>query len=454
MKYTNRIIALIILISSIQSIAQRTKIDGVAAVVGKNIILYSEVKATKAQVDQENEGKGKYTECSILEKILNTKLLAHHAVIDSLIVDEAQINQEVERKIAYFKNQLGSEKKLLDFFGFATLSDIKKELYNVEEESQLVRKMQQSITAGTDVTPEEVSSYFKSLEKEDAVPEFGTEVEIGQIVLEAKASEEDERKLIDKLNSIKKDIEKGASFKMKAIMYSQDPAVTRKGEGAGGLYKGLTKESRFIKEFKDHAFSLEEGEISEPFKSQFGFHIVKVEKVIGKTRDVRHILLQLDISDEVLTKVKDSLTEIRNDILTNKISFTDAVVKYSSDKKTNKNSGLLINPQANNTYFDLTNMPPEIYSRISELKEGEYSEVFFDETREGQKMYKFMLVNKKILSHKANLDTDYVKIKQLALQKKRNELVQEWTNKKIADTYIKIHNQYKNCEFEYKWVKL
>jgi peptidyl-prolyl cis-trans isomerase SurA len=457
MKFINKIVIIALIITSFKVTAQeRTKIDGVAAVVGKNIVLYSEVKAAKQQLDQESKGTNKLTECNIIEKILTDKLLAHHAVIDSMVVDEANINSEVDRKIAYFKQQLGSKEKLLDFFGFSSLTDIKKELFNVEKENQLVRKMQQSITAGVDVTPEEVSSYFKSLEKEDAIPEFGTEVEIGQIVLEAKNSEEENQKMIDKLNKIKSDIESGmGSFRMKAILYSQDPAASKgkEGEGGGGLYKGITKQTQFVKEFKDAAFSLEEGEISEPFKSQFGYHIVKVEKIQGKSRDVRHILLQSEVSDEILTQVKDSLVAIRNDILTNKISFEDAVVKYSSDKETNKNYGLLINPQRNDTFFDLTNMPPEIYARISELKQGELSEVFYDETREGKKMYKFLLVKSKIPAHKANLDKDYVKIKRLALQKKKSELVQKWTNEKIQDTYIKIHNQYKDCDFEYNWTK-
>ena len=456
MKFINKVIIFSTLISTLYTVAQeKVKIDGVAAVVGKNIVLYSEVKAAKKQVEKDESTKSKYTECNIIEKILNDKLLAHHAVIDSLPVDEAQINSEVERKISYFTQQLGSKEKLLDFFGFNSLIDIKKELFNVEKEGQLARKMQQKIAAGIDVTPEEVTSYFKSLEKEDAVPEFGIEVEVGQIVLEATADEKAEQGLINKLNKIKNDVEKGgSSFRMKAILYSQDPSVTRgkEGEGKGGSYT-ITKQSGFVKEFKDAAFSLEEGEISEPFKSQFGYHILIVEKIRGKERDVRHILLQTEISDEALTKVKDSLIVIKNDILTNKITFEEAVLKHSSDKKTNKNYGLLINPQQNDTFFDLTNMPPEIYARISELKEGELSDVFYDETREGKKMYKIMLVKSKIPAHKANIDKDYVKIKQLALHKKRSELVKEWTDDKIKETYVKIHNQYKNCTFEYNWIK-
>ena len=454
MKYINKLLIFVVLFSAINNYAQtKTKLDGVAAVVGKNIVLYSEVKAAMAQL-QEDGKKSKYTECEILEKILNDKLLAHHAVIDSLPFDEGNINSEVDRKIEYFKQQLGSQQKLLDFFGFKSITDVKKELFNVEKERVLIGAMQRKITEGTDVTPEEVSNYFNSLKKQDAVPEFGTEVEIGQIVIEAKPDEKAEQALIDKLNKIKKEVENGASFKMKAILYSQDPAVSRgkEGQGGGGSYV-ITKDSRFVKAFKDAAFSLEEGEVSEPFKTQFGYHILIVEKIKGKERSVRHLLLQTEISDEALTKVKDTLTKVRNDILTNKITFEEAVKKYSTDKQTNKNHGLLINPQRNDTFFDLTNMSPEIYARISELKEGELSDVFYDETREGKKMYKFMLVKSKIPAHKANLENDYVKIKRLALQKKRSELVQKWTKEKISDTYIKIQDQYKKCDFEFDWLK-
>ncbi len=454
MKFINKAILFIAVVTSLQTIAQkRTKIDGVAAVVGKNIVLYSEVKAAKLQLDQENEGKSTITECAIIEKIINDKLLAHHAVIDSVEVDEATINGEVDRKINYFTKQLGTKKKLIDFFGFNTIGEVKKELYKVEKEGQLIKRMQYKLTEGTDVTPEEVVSYFNSLKKEKSIPEFGTEIELAQIVLEAKASDKEEEAIITKLNSIKKDIENGSSFRMKAILYSQDPAASKQGSGSGGLYKGMTRETPFVKEFKEAAFSLEEGEISEPFKSQFGYHIVQVEKIKGKERDVRHILLQMEISDDALEKVKDSLIQLKKDIRSNKISFEEVVKKYSSDKGTNKNKGVLINPYTNDTHFDLTNMDPAIYARISNLKEGELSEIFYDETREGEKMYKIMLIKSKTESHKADLDKDYVKIKRLALQKKKKELIEKWTKDKIKDTYIKIHNQYKNCTFGYNWLK-
>ncbi len=384
---------------------------------------------------------------------MNDKLLGHHAVVDSIVIDEATLNSEVERKIAYFQNQLGTKQKMLDYFGFNNVADIKKELFTVEKESALTQRMQSKITAGTDVTPEEVTSFFKSLEAENNIPEFGADIELGQIVIEAKADKDEEAKVIAKLNQYKKEIEDGASFSLKAILYSQDPTASKEGKGKGGLYKGITKETGFVKEFKEVVFSLEEGEISEPFKTQFGFHIIRLEKINGKARDLRHILLQTNITDEALDKVKAEIEKVRDDILTDKITFEEAVMKYSSDKQTNKNKGLLINPMSNDTHFDLTKMDPAIYARISKLKEGELSVVFYDETREGEKMFKFMLVKSKNDTHIANLDGDYVKIKRMALQKKKSELVEKWSKDKMSDTYVKIHNEYKKCTFEYNWSK-
>jgi peptidyl-prolyl cis-trans isomerase SurA len=450
MKFTTKIILLLLIVATTQTFAQkRTRIDGVASVIGNNIVLYSEIRAAKLQIEEQSEGKSTMTECQIFEKIMNDKLLAHHAVVDSLTVEDAYVNGQVDRKLAYFASQFGgSTDKMLEFFGFENLKDFKKELFNVEKEATLVKKMQAKITESIDVTPEEVGTYFNSLKEENSIPEFTTEIVLGQIVLEAKPTKKESEILISKLNELKKDIENGSNFKMKAILYSQDPAVAQN----GGMYE-ITQESQFVKEFKEAAFSLEEGEISEPFKSQFGYHIVKVEKIKGKMRSVRHILLQAEISDSALKKVQDSLTKIKKDILTQKISFEDAVKKFSSDKETNKNKGLLINPETNDTHFKLTRMDPALYARVSNLKIDEISDVFYDENREGQKMFKIMIIKEKIETHTADLNKDYVKIKNLALAKKKQELVAKWSKDKIKDTYIKIQDQYKNCTFEYNWSK-
>ncbi len=198
---------------------------------------------------------------------------------------------------------------------------------------------------------------------------------------------------------------------------------------------------------------MEEGEISEPFKSDFGYHILILEKVKGKQRDVRHILMQPKADEDANDIVRDSLIKYRDDILKMNISFEEAVLKYSDDKDTRQSRGILMNPISGDTHFDLTRMDPELYAKVSNLKAGEISEVFYDETRQGEKMYKILLLKSKTEAHIADLSQDYVKIQDLAIQKKKTEAIEKWSNDKIKDTYIKINESYFNCDFKSNWTK-
>ncbi len=426
----------------------RVKLDGVATVIGKNIVLDSEIAAYKLELEQQSEGKVEVSDCDMLEQIMSRKLLSHHAVVDSIVVTETEVNSQVERKIAYFLQQLGTEKKVYEYYGFNDMADLRKEFIEVEKEASLVQKMQQKLTDDVDVTPEEVRSYYKSLEEKNNLPEIGAEIELAQVVLNIKPSQAEVERVISRLKEIKKEVEGGQSFRMKAILYSDDPGVTQN----SGFYT-ITRESQFVKEFKEAAFSLSEGETSEPFKSDFGYHILTVEKIKGKQRDVRHILMQPEITDEQQQQVKDSLIKYRKDILTLQLTFEEAVKKYSEDKETKSNNGLLLNPLTSDTKFDLTRMDPTLYARISILKKAEISEVFYDETRGGEKMFKIILMKSKTEAHVADLSIDYIKIQNLALQKKREEIIAKWTKEKINDTYIKINKDHKKCEFKNNWAK-
>ncbi|MDY7395154.1 peptidylprolyl isomerase [Aureibaculum sp. 2210JD6-5] len=427
---------------------KRVKLDGVATVVGKNIVLDSEIAAYKLEFEQQSEGKLEISDCEMLEQIMERKLLSHHAVVDSISVTEAEVNTNVERKIAYFLEQLGSEEKVYTYYGFSDMADLRKEFNEVEKEALMVQKMQQKLTEEVDVTPEEVRNYYKSLEDENNLPEIGAEIELQQIVLYAKPSEEETERVLNKLKEIKQQVENGDNFKMKTILYSEDPGVTQN----IGLYT-ITRESQFVTEFKEAAFSLDEGEMSEPFKSDFGYHILQVEKIKGKQRDARHLLMQPEVTEEQKAKVKDSLESIRTDILKLKINFNEAVEKYSEEKLTKANKGFIMNPETNDSKFDLTRLDPTFYARVSTLKEGEISDVFYDTNREGEQMYKIILMKSKTDAHTADLIKDYIKIQTLALQKKKEETIAKWTKEKIGDTYIKINKDYKDCDFKNNWKK-
>jgi len=450
-KYSILLFSLLITISTFAQ--KKIKIDGVAAVVGKNIVLNSDIDKYKLEMEQSGESIKEFSDCAILEQMMEQKLLAHHAVIDSLVATEATVQPMVERKIDYFSQQLGSIDKVADLYGFDNLDDLKRELTRIEIENSLIGQMQQQITADVTVTPEEVRNYFNSLKMQNELPEFTTEVKLAQIVLNVNPSKEEITRIQEKLQTIKKEVEEGSSMKMKAILYSDDPGVTQN----GGLYT-ITRESQFVREFKDAAFSIDEGEVSEPFKSDFGYHIVKVEKVKGQSIDVRHVLMQPKITaveKEVIAKKLDS---IRTEINKGSISFEEAVIKYSDDKDTNKNKGIILNPFSNGSTFRLSGEQfmrafPSLHSKVFNLNEGDLTEVFYDETREGEKMFSLVLLKKKIEGHKADFAEDYVKIQNLALAKKREETLVDWKAEKINDTYIKISDDFKDCNFETNYKK-
>ncbi len=427
---------------------EKVKIDGVATVVGDNIVLDSEIDAFKQELIQQSGGQIEITDCEMLEQIMNRKLLAHHAVIDSIIVNEGEIQQQVQRKTDYFTQQLGSPEKMLELYGFDNMKELKDELYRVEKEGLLIDKMQQELTASIDITPEEVKRYFKSLETENNLPEIGAEIELSQLVLNVDPTPEQVEKTIARLNEIKQEVEDGGNFKMKAILYSDDPGVTQN----NGFYT-IERTSPFVKEFKEAAFSMEEGEISQPFKSDFGYHILMVDKIKGKQRDVYHILMQPKADDEAEERVRDTLINLRQRILKLEISFEAAVIQYSQDKDTRLSGGVLMNPVSSDTHFDLTRMDPELYSKVSNLKEGEISEVFSDATRQGKKMYKILLLKSRTEAHTADLAQDYVKIMELALQKKKTESIEKWSDDKIKDTYVNINDVYLECDFKSNWTK-
>lgn len=433
---------------------ERVKVDGVAVVVGDNIVLDSDLKKFKQELVQRMEGKEvTISNCEILEEIMLQKLIAHHAVIDSVDISEAEINEEVERNISYFTQQLGSMEKVVAMYGFNDEEDLRKELFTIQKEQILIRKESASITESVDVTPEEVRTYFKNLEVDNNLPEFSAEVELAQIVKILKPSEEEVERVIAKLNEIKKEVEEGFSFRLKAIINSDDPAVSTNGPGAGGKYT-ITRQSGFIKEFKEVAFSLDEGQVSEPFESGFGFHIIVVDKIKGQERDVSHILIQPEITNDEKKSVEDELNKLRERILAGEITFEDAARQFSDDKETRMNRGLILNPQTSDTKFDLTRMDPQLYSRISSVKPGEITDAFYEEVRGEDKMFKILKVNEKIETHTADFNLDYEKIQKLALQKKQEEVVEDWAKEKLSDTYIKINKEYSKCDFQKNWNKL
>ena len=428
--------------------AQKVKIDAVGVVVGKNIVLDSDIEKFKLELENSSEGKIQISDCEMLEQLMLQKLLAHHAVVDSIIVSDAEVNDQVERNIQFFSQEYGSIEKVVEAYGFNDIEDLKKELFGIEKENSLIQKEQRQITENIDVTPEEIRIYYNGLKEKGELPEFPAEIQIAQLVLNADPTQEEIDRVINKLNQLKKDIEGGSSIKMKAIINSMDPGVTDN----GGRYS-IDKNSQFIKEFKEAAFSLDVNQVSEPFKSKFGYHILQLHEIRGETRIASHILIQPDIPQEKLNETKEKLEKIKKDIDNGVITFEEAVKKYSQDDDTRNNGGLIVNPYSGESTFDLTRMDPALYARVNNLQKSEMSDVFYDETRQGKKMYKVMIMKDRTNTHIADMVNDYVKVQNLALQKKKQETIAKWSREKIGDTYIKISEEFRKCTFDKNWTK-
>ena len=363
--------------------AQRVKIDGVGVVVGKNIVLDSDIAKFKLELENSTEGKVKITDCEMLEQLMMQKLLAHHAVIDSVTVSDAEVNSQVERNIQFFAQEYGGPDKVVEAYGFNDIDDLRKELFKIEKENALIQREQRKITEDIDVTPEEVRIYYNGLKEKGELPEFPAEIQLAQLTINAVPTQEENDRIINKLKQIKKEIEEGSSIRMKAIINSDDPGVTQN----GGKYT-ITKSSPFIKEFKEVAFTLDIGQVSEPFKSIFGYHIIQLHEIRGEQRVASHVLMQPEIPQEKLNETKAKVEKIKQDVKDGKLSFEEAVKQFSEDKDTKNNGGLLVNEYTGESTFDLTRMDPALYARVSNLKKGEMTDAFYDEKRGGEKMYK------------------------------------------------------------------
>ena len=427
----------------------RIKIDGVAAVIGDYVILDSDVD--KAYIDLESQGipTSNIERCSLLGKLMEDKLYAHHAEQDSITVSDAEINDYVSRTIDYFVQQLGNMEKVLEFYKKKDEQSFRSELFDINRVQQLSQRMQSNIVEEIEVTPDEVRTFFDKIPV-DQRPVFGAELEIAQIIVEPTPIESEVERTIRQLETMRNDVlENGSSFASKAILYSQDPGSRSR----GGRYTLDRKRPVMVKEFRDQAYRLREGEVSQPFQTDFGWHIVTVDKIRGQLIDVRHVLLVPEISAKELKDAKDKLDLIRKRIQDGEFSFADAALNFSDDKDTASNGGVLINPASGDTRFELTKLDPTIYNHILNLEDNQISPPILDEDRSGNKKYKILMVTNRYDEHQADFAKDYVKIKDLALKEKQLDAIEMWMSEKIDDTFVNVNRSYRNCDFSNKWVK-
>ncbi len=432
----------------IQDRSGRFKVDGVAAVIGDFVVLESDIDKMYLELQSQGASVKDVTNCNLAGRLMENKLYAHHAIQDSIIVSDAEINANIDQQLAYMTQQVGSLEKVLEFYKKDNEADFRAELFEINKQNRLASEMQRKIVDAVEITPEEVRAFFTSI-PEDERPVFGDEVEIAQIVVKPEIPQEQKNEIINRLNEMRADvIENGASFATKAVLYSQDP-----GSRSSGGKITLTRKDPFVKEFKDAAFSLQEGEVSKPFQTEFGYHILTVDKIRGQQVDVRHILLIPDVTEETKQKAFDKIERVRERINNKEITFAEAAREISDEKETRESGGKLINPTTGDTRFELTKIDPLLYEQVVNLEKGQVTRILTDQDNTGRPFYKIITVTNRYPEHKADYAQDYNKIKELALRDKQLEAIEKWQKEKISETYVKVNGEYRDCAFSSNWLK-
>jgi peptidyl-prolyl cis-trans isomerase SurA len=429
---------------------QRVKIDGVAAVIGDFVILDSDIDKQFTQLEASGVSTEDITRCQLFGKLLEDKLYVHHAIQDSIEINDAEIRSYVDQQLEGFAEQIGSMEKLIAYYKKSSEKELRDEMFELNKNGKMASMMQQTIIEEIEVTPDEVRQFFNKI-AEDERPQFGTEMRVAQIVVVPETTKEEVDKVIKRLNEFRADVlDNGASFTTKAVLYTEDPGSKR----TGGKYTLNRKRPVMAKEFREVAFSLQEGEVSKPFKTDFGYHIIQLEKIRGQEFDIRHILLIPKVTPTAIKEAKEKLEKVRQSILDREITFAEAAREVSDEEETKFDGGQLRNPETQDYNFELTKMDPELYAQIQNLKDNEVSPVLKDQDRIHPVKFKILTVTSRVNEHEANFAQDYLKIKALALQEKQLKAIEKWQEEKIMDTYIKINGELRSCDFNSNWFKI
>jgi peptidyl-prolyl cis-trans isomerase SurA len=418
-------------------------VDGISAVVGDEIVLESDILEQQNYAIQ--QGAAQTNKCEFMEQILSNKLLIYKAKKDTLIQDRtAAIRAQAGDKYNQILSQFPSERAMLDAYKFRSSYEMKNVIEKMDIDNYYAQSKYALITDKVNITPNEVTDFYNAFKYQ--LPQVKDEVVLSKIVMFPKLTDAHKQEIIDKLKKIKQDILNGESFENKARIYSDDPGSAAN----GGLYTNIGR-GKMVKIFEATALNLQEGEISDPVESEFGFHIIQLVKKSGKLYDARHILLKAEPNAEEIAAAKAEMEQIRKDILEGKITFKDAAYKHSDDKNTKFNAGV-IPAEDGSDRQEKINLPATVAYQIAGVNKGDLTEVFMDELNQ-KKAVVLMKVNDIIPEHSLDIATDFERIKSFALNKKKNEVLEKWVKENLADTFISLDNRYKDCQFKTDWNK-
>lgn len=444
-----KILVLPLLLLSFGVLAQpRKTIDKVAAQIGENIILLSDIEAQKLQAINSGVTLTPDADCRILEDLMFQNLLLNQAELDSIVITDAQVDAEMENRIRVIEQQIGGRQKMEDYYG-KTITQIKIEFRPLIKKRLLAEEMQRQITQNVAVTPKEIEAFFKTIPV-DSIPLINAQLSFQQIVVFPTITKEDKQLAWNTLENIRLGILNGKKFEDEAKKYSQDPGSASKG-GVMNASRGM-----MVAAFEAAALSLKEGEISNVFETEFGYHIVKLIKRNGDDYICSHILIIPEFSRESLNAAAQKIEECYTALNQNNITWDDAVLKYSNDVNTKQNRGIITNPITGEQTWsmeDLNQVDQQIYLLTDALNKGDISSPSlyydFNERKQGVRIVRLM---ERTSPHRANLVDDYALIQNAALSQKKQKTLNDWTDSKIENAFIRIDGSYAGCVFDHKWI--
>ncbi len=429
--------------------AQKTNsIDKIVGQIGDNIILQSDIESQKLQLIQENKQIGIQSDCSILEDLLFQNLLLNQAELDSIKITDAQVDGEMENRIRVIENQIGGRQKMEEFYG-KTITQIKNEFRPLIRKRLMSEEMQRQITSSASVTPKEIESFYNKLPV-DSIPLINAKLSFQQIVVFPKITQDDKQLTINKLKEIREEIIKGKSFETQARLHSQDPGSASQG--------GKIKASRgmMVPQFESTAFSLKEGEISNVFETDYGYHIIQLLERKGDDYTCRHILMIPEFNRQSLSEASTKMEECFQKLKQNQTTWDEAVLAYSNDVNTKQNKGIITNPITGEQSWsseDLNQIDQQIFLLTNALNKGDLTQpsLYFDFNEKKQGIRIVRLMNR-TSPHRANLKEDYALIQRATEASKKEEILSKWVIDKIGNAFIKIDSNLSECKFKYPWL--
>jgi peptidyl-prolyl cis-trans isomerase SurA len=409
--------------------------DKVTAIVGDRIILLSDIKNSLADIARQGSAIPENGECILTEQAIISKVMMLQAMKDSLPVTDDEIEADLDNRIRSYINQFGSQEALEEVAG-KTIYQIKDDARESVREQKLAQAMQKKIVENVRITPNEVKAYFEKIPK-DSLPFYESELEIGQIIVYPKAAREIEQYIVGEMNNYKKQIEsKVVTFDQLAKRVTEDPGSKER----GGQYQINRTEKTWDPIFLSTAFRLKEGEISSPVKSKFGFHIIQMVQRNGDDAVVRHILRIPPVTEDEIQGAKVKLDSVRNKVINGNLTFNEAGTKYSDDESA-KYTGPYLTGRDGSTFVTIDMLDKAMVGLLTKMKVGEYSKPVEYESEQGKKGVRIVHLKSRTEPHRLNMNDDYSKISQFALEEKKSKTLDKWLQGHLPMYYVNIDPQ-------------